>query len=315
MAPPNERRMQTVPERRHVGRLEHPSAVRRCASGRRGQRTKTTARRASWSVSPGYYALTQVPFPRAPFILSRGCFVSGPPRRFRDRNGITTDSATAALGFRSRDRDRTGSVAVEALRRFIHRLRPKRAAYVLRGAVPGSRGERAQAVVPKPSTRSPRTSGVHQGRAGRPPPEHPPDHPRGCDDSLASRVRDPSRSARRLLPGHPRTSPAGATARSPRAPGIHRGRAHRPPPGRPPDHPRGPDELVHLAHPVFIEDVLTGCLRDILRPSTGLRRLGHFARPVCLEDVVHRSPPGNPRTIHAAATTRTPRASGVRSEE
>src|ERR1019366_977258 len=251
MAPPNERRMQTVPERRHVGRLEHPSAVRRCASGRRGQRTKTTARRASWSVSPGYYALTQVPFPRAPFILSRGCFVSGPPRRLRDRNGITTDSATAALGFRSRDRDRTGSVAVEALRRFIHRLRPKRAAYVLRGAVPGSRGERAQAVVPKPSTRSPRTSGVHQGRAGRPPP------------------------------------------------------------GRPPDHPRGPDELVHLAHPVFIEDVLTGCLRDILRPSTGLRRLVYFARPVCLEDVVHRSPPGNPRTIHAAATTRTPRASGV----
>src|ERR1019366_258774 len=60
MAPPNERRMQPVPERRHMGCREHASAVRRCASGRRGQRPKTTARRASRSVSPGYYALTQV---------------------------------------------------------------------------------------------------------------------------------------------------------------------------------------------------------------------------------------------------------------
>ena len=43
-----------------MGCREHASAVRRCASGRRGQRPKTTARRASRSVSPGYYALTQV---------------------------------------------------------------------------------------------------------------------------------------------------------------------------------------------------------------------------------------------------------------
>ncbi|HEY5146238.1 MAG TPA: hypothetical protein VII82_05705, partial [Polyangiaceae bacterium] len=51
--------MQPVPERRHVGRREHASAVVDALPGR-GQRTKTTARRASRSVSPGYYALTQV---------------------------------------------------------------------------------------------------------------------------------------------------------------------------------------------------------------------------------------------------------------
>lgn len=209
MAPPNERRVQPVPERRHVGRLEHPSAVRRCASGRRGQRTKTTARPASWSVSPVYYALTQVPFPRALFILSRWCFVPGPPRRLRDRNGITTDSATAALGFRTRDRDRTGSVAVEALRRFIHRLRPKRAPHVLRGAVPGSRGERAQAVVPVPSTRSPRASGVHRGRSSPAASGTSSDQPRGCDDSVTSRVRYPSRMCPPVASGESSDEPRG----------------------------------------------------------------------------------------------------------
>jgi hypothetical protein len=70
-------------------RLEHPSAARRCASWRSGQRTKTTARRASWFVSPVYYALTHAPFPRALFILSRWWFVPGPPRRTsRSQRGV-----------------------------------------------------------------------------------------------------------------------------------------------------------------------------------------------------------------------------------
>jgi hypothetical protein len=51
------------------------------------------------------------------------------------------------------------------------------------------------------------------------------------------------------------------------------------------DQPLGCDDSVHLAHPVVIEDVLTGCLRDILRPATRVLRLGHFARPVSIEDV------------------------------
>lgn len=173
------------------------------------RRTETTAREASWSVSPWPYVLTRWLSLLAVFIPSQWCLVPGLPRRLRDRNGITRDSATAALGFRTRDRDRTGSVAVEALRRFIHRLRPKRAAHVLRGAVPGARGERAQAVVPVPSTRSPRASGVHRGRSSPAASGTSSDQPRGCDDSVTSRVRYPSRMCPPVASGESSDEPRG----------------------------------------------------------------------------------------------------------
>jgi hypothetical protein len=186
--------MQPVPERRHVGCREHASAVRRCASGRRGQRPKTTARRASRSVSPGYYALTQV-------------------RALRPLGGILGTIHAAA------------------------------------------------------TTRSPRASGVHRGRAHR------------------------------LPPGHPRTRHAGATTCSPRASGIHRGRAHRLPSG----HPRTRHAGATTCSPralVSIEDALTGCPRDILGPATRERRLVHLGRPVSIEDVLI----GCPRDILGPAT-------------
>jgi hypothetical protein len=69
--------------------------------------------------------------------------------------------------------------------------------------------------------------------------------------------------------------------------------------------------LVHLAHLVFIENVLTGCPRDILGPATRVRRLVHFARPVSIRGRAHRLPQGHPQTSHAGATTRSLRASGI----
>jgi len=89
-----------------------------------GQRTEMAARQASRSVSPGDDALTRWPLARAVFIPSQGCSVPRLQRRLRDRHRITTDSEMALLGFPTRDRDRTGFVAVEALQRLINRADP-----------------------------------------------------------------------------------------------------------------------------------------------------------------------------------------------
>jgi hypothetical protein len=111
------------------------------------------------------------------------------------------------------------------------------------------------------------------------------DQPRGYDDSVTSRVRYPSRMCPPVASGTSSDQTLGCddsfTSRirwssrtcSPAASGTSS------------DQPLGCDDSVHLAHPVVIEDVLTGCLRDILRPATRVLRLGHFARPVSIEDV------------------------------
>lgn len=46
------------------------------------------------------------------------------PGRLRDRNGFTLDSATGALGFPTRDRDRADTDVGAALRSFLHRAAP-----------------------------------------------------------------------------------------------------------------------------------------------------------------------------------------------
>ena len=276
-----------------MGCREHASAVRRCASGRRGQRPKTTARRASRSVSPGYYALTQVRALRPlggilgtihAAATTRSPRASGvhrerahrlPPGHPRTRHaGATTCSPRALVSIEDAltgcPQDILGPATRE--RRLVHLGRLVFIEDALTGCPRDILG---------PATRERRL--VHLGR------------PVSIEDALTGCPRDilgPATRERRLvhlggpvsiedvLTGCPRDILGPATR-------VRR-LVHRWSPRLPPFDPRGILRSIHPVAPTCAARAYGGCRGRCSRaafwtssaPSPRLQRLIHLARPV-----------------------------------
>jgi hypothetical protein len=122
--------------------------------------------------------------------------------------------------------------------------------------------------------------GARRGRAHRLPPGHPRDRQRGCDGCFTSHLRGRQEQVTTRLPGHPPDQPRGCDGSVTALIGGHRGHARRLPPGHPRDRRRRCDGSFR-SHIRGRQELVTGRLLEMLG------------------------------SIHPAATTHSPRASGA----